>query len=480
MKAEQKIDIILEQQKKVSESSIHGLRKLKKDFPVANIYFHMDLDGVTSAIAMREYLKEAGIKTISATPIQYGDEEYAVKKSREGVLNVLVDFAHGKTWMNVHLDHHDSQIGVSEGAKVHFSESPSNVKTIQYTISNKDIFPASDIDIISKVDSADFARHGITPDDVIRASFATDESLSAEKNREMMSLACNKLLLSYKNKPDFMSRVVMESKPSLHNMYLNVVKLAKENGYHLPEKVDQLSDNFFVHRQDNMKGEQIAPLHIDGLAKNGGSALIENSATVVQKGGGICWGNNQYDRYTIFKAYPDCHYLMTIWETLGMIQVSKNPFIPLRNPYHLGEIAQKTLNLFKAELQSERVNLNVMKQVYEKLIKKKSIKGAVGFTWPDFEALFEGQIKGIQSSNEWWPNMVKDIANKPSQWLSPKQQAILEKVTVSAWDVIQASSGGHKDITNISGINFLRDGREFLYYRLAPAMATELQNKYLI
>ena len=34
------------------------------------------------------------------------------------------------------------------------------------------------------------------------------------------------------------------------------------------------------------------------------------------------------------------------------------------------------------------------------------------------------------------------------------QKKILDNVTVSAWDVIQANSGGHKCITNISGLNF--------------------------
>ena len=31
---------------------------------------------------------------------------------------------------------------------------------------------------------------------------------------------------------------------------------------------------------------------------------------------------------------------------------------------------------------------------------------------------------------------------------------MLDKITVPAWDVIQANSGGHKCITNISGLNF--------------------------
>ncbi len=462
------------------DSPIHDLRELSKTYPAANIYFHMDLDGVTSGIAMREHLKHNGIRTIDATPIQYGGEEYAVKKSREGVLNVLVDFAHGKTWMDIHLDHHEEQVGVEEGTKTNFETSPSNVKTIQYSISGKEIFPATDIETISKVDSADYARHGITPDNVIKATFDYDTARSEEYNDMMLGLACNKLVLAYKNKPDFMSKVVMQSTPSLNMIYRDSITMAIEHGWAMPEKVDSYSQNYFKHRQEGMLADvEIDPEHIDRLSKDGGSAYITGSTTVVQKGGGKCWGGNQYDRYTIFKLYPDAHYLLTIWEGLGMIQLSKNPFLQMEQPYHLGEIAQKVLGQFQDELKNERITLLRLKFDYEKLIKKKNIKGAVGFTWADFEALFEGQITGIQSKNDWWPNMVRDITNKPSTWLSVKQRNILEKVTVSAWDVIQASSGGHKEITNISGTGFLFDSRSFLFHKYAPALAKEMADKRL-
>jgi hypothetical protein len=35
----------------------------------------------------------------------------------------------------------------------------------------------------------------------------------------------------------------------------------------------------------------------------------------------------------------------------------------------------------------------------------------------------------------------------------------LDKIGVNAWDLIQANSGGHKCITNISGLNYLGRGK---------------------
>ena len=43
--------------------------------------------------------------------------------------------------------------------------------------------------------------------------------------------------------------------------------------------------------------------------------------------------------------------------------------------------------------------------------------------------------------------------------LTEEEWAILDKITVPAWDIIQANSGGHKCITNISGLNFFGRGK---------------------
>jgi hypothetical protein len=40
-----------------------------------------------------------------------------------------------------------------------------------------------------------------------------------------------------------------------------------------------------------------------------------------------------------------------------------------------------------------------------------------------------------------------------------KDLDILDKINVNAWDLIQANSGGHKCITNISGLNYLGRGK---------------------
>ena len=66
------------------------------------IYFHKDLDGVTSALAMKQILKgQYDIETVDCHTIQYGGLEFAVQQPKEGNLAVIVDFAHSKPMFTI-------------------------------------------------------------------------------------------------------------------------------------------------------------------------------------------------------------------------------------------------------------------------------------------------------------------------------------------------------------------------------------------
>ena len=109
--------VITESQYKrlINESGIRNINELAKPYKKAKIYFHQDLDGVTTAIGMKSYLENYGIKVVDAEVIQYGDKEFSVKKpdASGDVMPVLVDFAdllmknksihtvRGEGWSNV-------------------------------------------------------------------------------------------------------------------------------------------------------------------------------------------------------------------------------------------------------------------------------------------------------------------------------------------------------------------------------------------
>ena len=77
--------------------------------------------------------------------------------------------------------------------------------------------------LISTVDSADYAKYDITPEQVINYLFKLDTDSDIRKNKFAMGLVLNKLLLAFKNKPGFLENLVMSSEPSLYSI-LNQIK----------------------------------------------------------------------------------------------------------------------------------------------------------------------------------------------------------------------------------------------------------------
>ena len=296
------VKIITEESKRlINESGIRDINKLAKRYPMAKIYFHQDLDGVTTALAMKNYLEQNGIKVVDAEIIQYGGKEFAIHKPEgEGdIMPVLVDFAHGKPMFVIHTDHHDSQAGVEKDTATNFKSSRSNVETISQSISPTDIFSQDDIETISMVDSADFAKHNITPEQVVQYLFKVDRTKGVKENKKMMGLVANKLLLAFKNKPGFLTKLVMNSKPSLQSILLNIKDIMEKEGYASMDQLQQNQQSYIQSRKE--KGVT----YEDGI--------------ISQYGLGPTMKSGGYDRYTPFINHPEAEFLVT-GLPMGMVQ----------------------------------------------------------------------------------------------------------------------------------------------------------------
>ena len=418
----------------ISESGLRDIKKLAERYPKAKIYFHQDLDGVTTAIAMKKYLEANGINVVDSEIIQYGDKEFSVKKmdAQGDTMPVLVDFAHGKPMFVIHTDHHDRQAGAEETGAKSFRSSRSNVETISQIVSPKDIFPETDLRLISTVDSADYAKYDITPEQVMNYIFRLDKDKSARENKFALGLVLNKLLLAFKNKPKFLENLVMNSEPSIYSILDQIKNEMK--GRNLPQP-DQLKKN----QQDYVEKMSYSP------------NVKSEDGIIVQYGGGSMMKPGSYDRYTPFKNNPEADFLVIAWP-LGLLQASCNPFKKERElkGVNLGDIAQEVLSKWEDQLKNKMVPLSTIKYISESKITPES----VGFTMKDFRAIYGDKFKENPNGDK----VIKrlgDIMDIPYKELSEKQFEILDSIKVSAWDIIQANSGGHKCITNISGLNYL-------------------------
>jgi hypothetical protein len=420
--------------KLLKESGLRNINDLKKRYPKAKIYFHQDLDGITSALAMKSYLENNGIEVVDTEVIQYGDKEFSVKKpdARGDVMPVLVDFAHGKPMFVIHTDHHDRQVGAEKGASKHFRDTKSNVETISQVISPSDIFPSDDIRLIRTVDSADFAKQGITPDEVVNFIFNIDKDKSLQKNKMMLGFVINKLVLAFKNKKGFLEGLVMNSQPSLLSILLNIREWMKKSGAPGVEELQKYSSQYRETMKNYPKKE-----YSDGI--------------IFQYGGGSMIKPGSFDRYTPFRNHPDADFLIMVWP-MGLVQVSCNPFREERSleGVNLGEMAQEVISKWESQLQDRKVPLSTIKWVSETSVGPES----VGFTFRDFDALYGDKFQEVEGG-EMALNKISKLMEKPFADLTDSEMELLDKVKITAWDLIQANSGGHKCITNISGLNYL-------------------------
>jgi hypothetical protein len=426
--------------KLIKESGLRDINALAKRYPKAEIYFHQDLDGVTTAIAMKQYLENNGIKVVDAHIIQYGDKEFAVKKNdaKGDVMPVLVDFAHGKPMFVIHTDHHDRQAGAEDTKSTSFRHSRSNVETISQVVSPKELFPSSDILLISTVDSANYAVNDISVDEVISYLFRLDKEKSLEKNKMLMGLVVNKLLLAFKNKPGFLETLVMDCTPSLLNILHTIKKIMVEKGYAKPEQLEVNKDEYVKSMQTNPNVKVLGNI-------------------IVQYGGGSMFKPGSYDRYTPFKNNPEADFIVIAWP-LGLVQASCNPFKGERQlkGVNLGEIAQEVLSKWESQLKEKELPLSTIKWVSES--SKDFNSESTGFTFKDFVALYGKEFKTKEDGKEELIHIGR-MMEKPFYELSEEDKQMLDNINVNVWDFIQSNSGGHKCITNISGLNYLGRGK---------------------
>jgi hypothetical protein len=284
------------------------------------------------------------------------------------------------------------------------------------------------------VDSANYAVNDISVDEVISYLFRIDKEKSLEKNKMLMGLVTNKLLLAFKNKPGFLETLVMECTPSLINILHTIKRIMIEKGYAKPEQLETNKDEYVKSMQTNPNVKVLGNV-------------------IVQYGGGSMFKPGSYDRYTPFKNNPEADFIVIAWP-LGLVQASCNPFKSERQlkGVNLGEIAQEVLSKWEDQLKQREISLSTIKWISES--SKDFNPESTGFTFKDFVALYGKEYKTMEDGKEKLIH-IGEMMEKPFSELSEEHRQMLDEIKVNAWDFIQANSGGHKCITNISGLNFM-------------------------
>ena len=158
-----------------------------------------------------------------------------------------------------------------------------------------------------------------------------------------------------------------------------------------------------------------------------------------------------YDRYTVFRIYPDAEFNVIAWP-MGLVQASCNPFKKDKaiKGVNLGELAQEVLEKYRGHMESNFVDLDKIKRISERSVGDESF----GFRFSDLLAIYKDKIVGLDRRDI---KYIKQAADKPYSELDKQLKWKLKNLKISVWDIIQANSGGHKCITNISGLNYLKE-----------------------
>ena len=175
---------------------------------------------------------------------------------------------------------------------------------------------------------------------------------------------------------------------------------------------------------------------------------------IVQWGGGDMFLPGSYDRYTPFKNNPEADFIVIAWGDIGMVQSSCNPYKKDRalKGIDLGKIKDKVLSRWESQLKSKYVSLSTLKWMSEN--SREFNEESVGFTFKDFVAIYGEEFKTIENGRDLLTS-IGYAMDKPYTSMSDEEKELMENVNITAWDIIDKNSGGHKCITNISGLNYL-------------------------
>jgi hypothetical protein len=239
-------------------------------------------------------------------------------------------------------------------------------------------------------------------------------------------------VLAFKNKPGFLEGLVMNSNPSLMSILTNIKEWMKKTNAAKPEELQKNAESY----RETMKGYP----------------KVEDNI-IFQYGGGSMFKPGSYDRYTPFRNNPEADFLIMAWP-MGLVQASCNPFKKERElkGVNLGEIAQEVLSKWEDQLKQRTIPLSTIKWISES--SNDFGNTSVGFTFKDFKALYGDKFTTMEGGKEILDH-IQEMMEIPFIKLPEEHREMLDKIGINAWDLIQANSGGHKCITNISGLNYL-------------------------
>ena len=224
-----KINDIFEDAKNISSLLNESGIQLPKGTVAVKLHHHRDMDGVFSAIVTYNQLLKQGIKPskITISGIQYGDDGknkaalYKKFKKSKGQAVVLVDFARipdDVETPDFWSDHHEFEGEKPKSAgKVGATEWKSDTSHLAILRTNNMVDSAT-LKAVDIVDSAGYSK--------LKDVIDMPKNFKAKGRMERLAIICNALLVNSKivDNDSLMNQFIRDTKPSLVSFYNNILK----------------------------------------------------------------------------------------------------------------------------------------------------------------------------------------------------------------------------------------------------------------
>jgi len=428
------------------------LKKINKmiesyKFTEFEIYYHNDLDGVTSAIMIKKYIEEnTNLKLHKTYVMSIMESEFIIKKPDPTKFSILVDFSRYKKGINLFIDHHDTNktglnsdecISIIDGSKA------SNVSVInEYLCKDINTFNTDELVGIDIVDGAQFCEYGIYPEQL--------NGYVYDKDKYLQAILLSKMINAYKHEDDLLNALVESSNTSFDNIY--------ETLNYIIEFTEATPVNIM---NDNTRD------YVDSYKKSKKHYVLNDSIVVQDGTVANCYNKGSYNRYGSFINYPDSNFVCTYWDFSQLISLSYNPFKHNNiNPKYnlIEEVLDKIISSYKdrfIELDQTISLYDVKKLLEQNIDSPKGYKeNSIGFTYNDLKIYLPDTYKDIQKTFgnrfEQCENLLIKLLDKTYTKLEQSEIEFLDSIKSNVYELVKNLSGGHKTIINID-LRFVND-----------------------
>jgi len=450
-----KIKNIIKNFKLLTESGI----RIPKGTRAAKIIHHRDFDGIFSAIVTYRQLLRQGIpaKNIVTGGIQYGDDKNRnemIKKfsKSKGQMVALVDFARLPDYIDdpdFWSDHHEKSRDKKKttAGKIGATDFKSDTSHLVYSYA-VNLVDGATLKGVDAIDSASFTN--------LKDVITLKKDFKKKGRLERLAIICNALLVYSRivDKQDLMDSFIKETQPSLPSFYNNILKYVRLSNIQ-KEALKELKKDHpnweMVEKSRNkmptqesrgvIKRDKKVPYKVKINSLKEGALEDEEELETLKKKG-IKRNSSEEKRYRELVNLP-INAVREKRETVSKAQKNK-----------------KTMESRGSTIIQRATR--IQRYIWTQMNKK-------GLKHPFVIKMYATFIQ--VSVNPELPSNIKKLID-----LNVVRREVMEKITEKyqtkynkwAFDIIDSESGGHKGITNVSGLGTIgimkKKDREELRY----------------